>query len=75
MTTLTGVGVMDNDSALESAAFLIDGKVVNTDRVAPFSYGWASTSVANGSRTVAVRIQLSDGRTMTTPAISVTVAN
>ncbi len=72
---LTGAGVADTDSVLESAAFLVDGVMVNTDRVAPFSYSWASTSKANGSHTVAMRMQLNDGRTLTTPAITVTVAN
>jgi hypothetical protein len=76
VTTLAGYGIYDMDTALESAAFLVDGVVVNTDRVLPFSYQWASTSVANGSHTIAMRVQLSDGRTMTTtPAITVTVAN
>ena len=75
VTTLSGTGVYDTDSALESATFLVDGAVVNTDRNAPFTYGWNSATKANGSHTVAVRILLSDGRTMTTSAISVTVAN
>ena len=75
VTTLSGVGIYDMDTALESAAFIIDGVVVNTDRVLPFSYGWASTSVGNGSHTYAMRVQLSDGRTMTTPAITFTVSN
>jgi hypothetical protein len=73
--SLSGAGVSDTDCVLESAAFLVDGVVVNTDRVAPFSYSWASTTKANGSHTVAMRMQLNDGRTLTTPAITVTVAN
>jgi chitinase len=73
--TLAGVGTYDADTALESGAFLVDGAVVATDRLAPFSYGWNTASVANGTHTVAMRLQLSDGRTMTTPPVSVTVAN
>ena len=65
----------DTDCVLESAAFLVDGVVVNTDRVAPFGYSWASTTKANGSHTVAMRMQLNDGRTLTTPAVTVTVEN
>ncbi len=75
VTTLSGTGTYDSDTALESALFFVDGAVVNTDRSAPFSYGWNSAAVANGPHTVAIRLQLTDGRTITTPATSITVAN
>jgi len=73
--SLAGAGVSDTDCVLESAAFLVDGVVVNTDRVAPFAFSWDSTTKTNGGHTVAMRMQLNDGRTLTTPAITITVAN
>lgn len=75
LVAMTATGVSDNDCVLESAAFLVDGVVVNTDRVAPFGYTWDSRTKPSGAHTMAVRMQLNDGRTMTTPAITVTVAN
>lgn len=75
LVTLTGTGIKDNDCVLESAAFLVDGVVVNTDRIAPFSYSWDSTKANDGSHVIKVRMQLNDGRTLTTGGTTVTVAN
>jgi hypothetical protein len=56
--------------------FLVDGVAVGAeDTVAPYSFGWSSTSVANGAHQVAARARDAANNQTTSASIAVTVNN
>lgn len=56
--------------------FLLDGNPLGAeDTSAPYGLSWSSTSVANGSHTLAARARDTAGNTATSTAVTVTVAN
>jgi hypothetical protein len=54
--------------------FVVDGKVVQTERSAPFELDWDSTKATNGAHTVTLRGTAQDGRVATT-SVTVVVQN
>ncbi len=55
--------------------FLVDGVVVGSDTTSPYSLSWDSSSVANGTHSVAARAWDAGLLSSTTPAVSVGVSN
>jgi len=61
--------------AVASVSFLVNGSVVGTDTTSPYSFSWNSTTLADGSATIAARAIDASGLTTTTANITVTVDN
>ena len=59
---------------IASVQFLVNGNVVGTDTSAPYSYTWASDTVANGQHTLAARATDTSGNTATS-SVRVNVSN
>src|SRR5205085_6945983 len=60
---------------LSQVQFLVDGNAVGTVGQAPWNLTWDSSSVANGSHTIAARATDSAGNSATSAAVAVTVNN
>lgn len=75
--TVTLSGSATDNVAVAGVSFLVDGAVVagSDDTTAPYSFAWNSTTVANGSHTVAVRARDASGNSATSAAATVTVFN
>jgi chitodextrinase len=73
--TVTLSANASDNVAVASVAFLVNGTVVNTDTTSPYSFGWDSTSTADGSVTIAARATDTSNLTATTANITVTVDN
>jgi hypothetical protein len=54
--------------------FVVDGRVVQTERNPPFELDWDTTKVTNGAHTLTLRGTAQDGRVATT-SVTVVVAN
>jgi len=61
--------------AVAQVQFLVNGNVVGTDAIAPYSVSWDSTTVPNGSATLSARAADLAGNSATSATRSVTVAN
>ncbi len=74
---ITAVNVSASDNVgVTSAQLVVDGNTVGVpDSEAPFSLNWDTTSLTNGSHTVAARIMDTSGNTANTASISVNVQN
>jgi peptidoglycan/xylan/chitin deacetylase (PgdA/CDA1 family) len=55
--------------------FLVDGNVVGTSTSSPYAFNWQSTSVGDGSHSLAARAVDLAGNATTSSAVSVTVTN
>jgi hypothetical protein len=66
--------VADN-LAVDHVDFLVDGSVVGTRTIGPFTFSWNSRKVANGSHTIRARAVDLAGNSTTSSAVSVTVLN
>ena len=66
---------VDEMEKLESVDFLVNGVVVATATLAPFTVEWDTTESENGSHFVAVRAIYSDGTRRLSGAMSLNVAN
>ncbi|MDQ4124324.1 MAG: DNRLRE domain-containing protein [Actinomycetota bacterium] len=64
-----------DDRRVDKVEFLVDGNLVGTDTSAPYSVAWSSTSVGNGTRSIAARATDDAGNVTTSTAINVTVGN
>ncbi len=77
--TLTGnvslTATAADQSGVASVDFLVDGSVIASSTVAPYSASWSSTSVANGAHAVAAQATDVVGNRATTPSVSILVAN
>ena len=62
-------------SGVASVAFLVDGGVIGTVTVSPYTMAWNSTLVGNGSHTVQARVQDVAGNQALSSTITVTVQN
>jgi parallel beta-helix repeat protein len=67
-TAADNVGVAQVD-------LLVDGVVVASDGTSPYSWGWSSSSVADGSHTLQARAYDAAGNAGSSAAVTVTVAN
>jgi len=76
-TTLSGtvtLSAMASDNvSVARVDFLVDGQTVASDTTSPYSVSWDSTTVTNGSHTVAARAVDASGNTGTSASVSVTV--
>jgi cellulose 1,4-beta-cellobiosidase len=61
----------DQNGTVASVAFLVDGVVVNTDTVSPYSF--SVTNLTSGNHTAAARATDNQGAQATTPAVQFTV--
>jgi len=61
--------------AVSKVDFFVDGALVGTDTSSPYSIGWNSTTVANGSHTFTARATDSSGNATTSAAVTATVSN
>jgi len=74
--TLSATAMAGGSYTVSSVQFKVDGVAVGTaDTTAPFSYGWDSTSVADGAHQISAVITDSAGQTASSANVSVTVAN
>ncbi len=67
----------NDDFAVSSVAFLVDGVVIGNGnppgQAGPWTYDWNSTSVANGAHNISARATDSSGNQTTTAASAITV--
>jgi peptidoglycan/xylan/chitin deacetylase (PgdA/CDA1 family)/archaellum component FlaF (FlaF/FlaG flagellin family) len=61
--------------AVDHVDFLVDGQTVGAASSAPYSFGWDSRTVGDGSHTLAAKAVDSAGNSTTSSSVSVTVAN
>jgi hypothetical protein len=66
-----------NGSGLARVEFLVNGTVVNTDTTSPYSYSWNTTTVTDGTYSLAARAfdNATTANSATSTAVSVTVDN
>ena len=67
----------DNEggSGVASVVFLMDGNVVGTATISPYSIAWSSATVSNGGHMVQARAQDYAGNQATSASVSFTVLN
>jgi len=65
----------DADSGVDRVEFLVDGDVVGSDASAPYTYGWDSSAMADGTHAIRARAVDLAGNSTTSDAASVTVNN
>jgi len=73
--TVTLSANASDNVAVASVSFLVNGSVVNTDTTSPYSFGWNSATLADGSATIAARAVDTSNLITTTANITVTVDN
>jgi peptidoglycan/xylan/chitin deacetylase (PgdA/CDA1 family)/archaellum component FlaF (FlaF/FlaG flagellin family) len=61
--------------AVDHVDFLVDGQTVGTASSAPYTFGWDSRTVGDGSHALAAKAVDSAGNATTSSSVSVTVAN
>jgi peptidoglycan/xylan/chitin deacetylase (PgdA/CDA1 family) len=71
----TDLSALASDTTITSMDFLVDGQSVGTDTEAPFSVPWDSTSVADGSHTIAAHGIDTNGNQVGSDSVTVTVDN
>jgi hypothetical protein len=64
-----------SDSTITTVDFLVDGQSVGTASATPFTLEWDSSSVEDGSHSIAVRGLDADGNELATDSVAVTVDN
>ena len=70
------VGATASDNlALDHVDVLVDGAVVGSTMIPPYSFNWNSHTVANGTHTIAVRAVDTSGNKTTTSPVTVNVVN
>ena len=78
-TTVAGVVEVtanaQDDVGVTSVEFMVDGAVRSNDTSSPYSFTWDTTSVADGSRTLAAKAYDAAGNTAVAEPVSVLVAN
>jgi subtilisin family serine protease len=62
-------------SGVKKVTFLVDGAAVGNDANAPYGSTWDSTTVADGSHTLRVKVVDEAGNSTTSPRVTITVAN
>ena len=62
-------------SGVAEVRFLVDGAVVGTDTTSPYSFDWDTSTVADGSYTLAAAADDTAGNTTQSADVAVTVAN
>jgi Bacterial Ig domain len=77
--TVTGINQLSSTASdnvgVVKVEFLIDGNVVGTDTISPYTYSWNTTTTTNGSHSITARAYDAAGNVATSSAVSVTVSN
>ena len=74
--TLSATAAAKGSYTVTNVQFRVDGTAVGAaDATAPYSYDWASTSLADGAHQISATVTDSSGQTATSAPVSVTVAN
>jgi glucose/arabinose dehydrogenase len=73
-TTTVSANASDN-VAVFKVDFLIDGTIINTDTIAPYSFSWSTATYSNAAHTVVARATDSAGNFTNTSQISVNTQN
>jgi leucyl aminopeptidase len=73
-TTTMTANAADN-IAVSRVDFFVDGALRGTDTTAPYSYGWDTTTSANGSRVLMARAYDAAGNVGTSANVTVNVSN
>ncbi|KGJ91586.1 Ig-like domain-containing protein [Thalassotalea sp. ND16A] len=71
--TITATG--SDPSGVTQVQFFVDGVLLSTDTVAPYSTSWNTTSVTDGAHTLTARASDNAGNTGTSTSVNVTVDN
>jgi hypothetical protein len=69
-----GASASDN-VAVDHVDFLVDGQAVSTTSSAPYTFGWDSRTVGDGSHSLSARAVDGAGNVTTSSSVSVTVTN
>jgi peptidoglycan/xylan/chitin deacetylase (PgdA/CDA1 family)/archaellum component FlaF (FlaF/FlaG flagellin family) len=69
------LSALASDGTIASMEFLVDGESIGTDVDAPFSVPWDSTSVADGTHTIAAHGFDTNGNQVGSDSVTVTVDN
>ncbi len=64
-----------DDRRVDKVEFYVDGSLVGSSTIAPFSYTWNSALVANGNHTVTAKAYDDAGNTTTSSGVGITVSN
>jgi len=76
---VTGTATISANAAdnvgVSRVEFFVDGTLRGTDTTAPYSYGWDSTTSANGSRSLTAKAYDAAGNVGTSAAVAVNVSN
>ena len=73
--TVTISATTSDNVGVATVEFLADGVLLGTDTVAPYSFSWDTTKVANGSHTLKSRATDTSGNIGESASVSVTVSN
>jgi hypothetical protein len=73
--TVTIEAVVSNKVQVTAVDFLVDDKVIGTDKEAPYSVVWDTTTVTNGEHLVKAQADLAKGTSVVSKPLKVTVAN
>jgi peptidoglycan/xylan/chitin deacetylase (PgdA/CDA1 family) len=69
------MNVTANGISVDHVDFLVDGTVVGTVSVGPYTFGWDSTTVADGQHTVVAHVFDTSNNETDTNAVSIDVSN
>ncbi|MFP5246785.1 MAG: Ig-like domain-containing protein, partial [Thermoanaerobaculia bacterium] len=73
-TTTVTASATDN-VGVTSVEFYVDGVLAGTDGIAPYSFSWNTTAVANGTHSLSSRAYDAAGNSSTSSSVSVNVDN
>jgi len=73
--TVTLEAVLADKVKVTSVDFLVDGKLLATDKEAPYSVEWDTSKVADGEHSLQARGNVAEGVTIVSKPLKVTVAN
>ncbi|HYH96700.1 M20/M25/M40 family metallo-hydrolase [Hyalangium sp.] len=78
-STVTGAATIavsaSDDVAVSRVEFFVDGALKGSDTTSPYSYAWATTTSANGSRVLVAKAYDAAGNVGTSASVTVTVNN
>jgi hypothetical protein len=73
--TVSMAASASDNVAVDHVNFLVDGQTVGTASSAPYTFGWDSRTVGDGSHALSAKAFDSAGNTTTSGSVSVTVTN
>jgi sulfur relay (sulfurtransferase) DsrF/TusC family protein len=73
--TVTVTASASDNVGVSKVEFYVDGVLKRTDTSSPYSYGWRTTSLANGSHIIYAKAYDAAGNVTQSATVSVTVSN